>query len=329
VNHYKLQVLQTSKWAGLFQVARFLTSNATRILCYHGVWLGPDEFCGDALFMHRATFEKRLDVIQHLGYEVISLSRAVEALTEGKRVPPNSIVITIDDGWYSAFRYMLPALQKRSLPATLYCDTAHLESEEPVPHVMAEYFLQIRQPEPLSPAARSEYVIACDHKRLSKERLEAVHKLGNHLGIDTSWYIANRVFHYMTRDELVQAVGGGLDVQLHTHNHTLGDLSAAYVRAEVSANRSALGLLLGRSPETFQHFCYPSGIQGGEAVEELARLGILSSTTTTPGLVWPWTSRQLLPRFLDGENVSELEFEAAVSGFMYAIRAAKRMGVSP
>ena len=149
----KLRFLRAAKSLGGFALARRFTSNGVRILCYHGIWLGRDSFPGDAMFMRAETFRNRLDTIRRLGYPVVPLDTAVAAL-EGKcQVPRNALAITIDDGWYSTYAEMLPALRERGMPATLYVDSEHLRTGLPVPHVMARYLHQVAGKPDHGPAA--------------------------------------------------------------------------------------------------------------------------------------------------------------------------------
>jgi peptidoglycan/xylan/chitin deacetylase (PgdA/CDA1 family) len=321
----KITILRVAKLFGLFALMRIVTGRGIRILCYHGIWLGKEGFGGDAMFMSRTVFESRLDLIQRLCYPVVALSAAVDALDRRARVPSGSVVITIDDGWYSAFAVMLPALRKRSMPATLYCDTAHLQSEMPVAHVMAHYLRRLTTPTGHCSAVEATFARATDRARPFVERMTATHELSRLLGAEIEPYIKDRVFDYMTRAELVEAANAGLDVQLHTHNHSLHDFTPAKISREIDENRRTLAALLGRDPESFRHFCYPSGITSPDAAKALEQIGLASSTTTRYGIAWPSSPRQMLPRILDDEHITPIEFEAELCGVGHLLRATKRL----
>jgi peptidoglycan/xylan/chitin deacetylase (PgdA/CDA1 family) len=280
------------------------------------------------MFMRAETFRRRLDIIRREGYPVLPLADAVRALNgEGPSLPPAAVVITIDDGWWSTYTDMLPQLAAHGMPATLYCDTAQLQGRLPIAHVMARYFELL--PKRTGAAGGDEAAIvdarrgARDLKRSMAERLDAARTLATALGIDVQPYLQARAFDYMTPDELAAAAREGLDVQLHTHRHTLGDMSAAVIADEIGSNRRALSDILGRAPAAFTEFCYPSGVATPAAADTLARLGLGSSTTTRQGLAWPGMPMHLLPRLLDGENLSEIEFEAELSGFGDWLRAGR------
>lgn len=325
-----------AKAAGLFGLARKRSAGALRILCYHGVWLADDGFAGDSMFMGAETFRRRLAIIRRNGYPVVPLADAIAALAgAGPALPPASVVITIDDGWWSTFHSMLPALTANGMPATLYCDTAQLMGRQPIAHVMARYLEIVA-------AHRADHnATAVDNAGVDAARIEAAlgrardltapmeariagcRDLAAALGIDPTPYHDARAFDYMSPDNLAAAHHEGLDVQLHTHRHTLGDMSPAFVAREIADNRRALSDILGRAPETFRHFCYPSGVASPAAANVLGGLALASSTTTRQGLAWPGMPMHLLPRLLDGENMSEIEFEAELSGFGDWLRGAR------
>jgi peptidoglycan/xylan/chitin deacetylase (PgdA/CDA1 family) len=110
-----------------------------------------------------------------------------------------------------------------------------------------------------------------------------------------------------------------MDVQLHTHTHGLGDMSAAKVAEELATNRKVLSEELGLPPSHFSHFCYPSGVYDAKAFEPLAKEGIQTATTTAFGLATATSNPLALPRILDGESMSDLALEARLSGFWFLL----------
>jgi peptidoglycan/xylan/chitin deacetylase (PgdA/CDA1 family) len=313
-------LLRAAKWLGLFHLARWLTADRLRILCYHGAWEMEDGFAGDSMFMRPETFESRLDTLQRLNYQVMPLREAVEALRGERSLPAAAVALTIDDGWHSTWTAMAPALAQRNMPATLYCDTGHLMSGEPVAHVIALHFWRLAKPAQKTPATRAIYTRATDRKATLEERLRATRELTVALGVDLQPYIDRRVFHYMDPLQLGDAARRGIDVQLHTHNHSMHDLSAGAILREVTANREILSKLTGKPYDSFKHFCYPSGVCSPAAAESLSAIGIESATTLTCGLASEKSNLLLLPRIVDGDQLSPLRFEAELSGLMHILR---------
>lgn len=298
-----------------------MTAGKVRILCYHGLWDADDGFGGNAMFMLPATFERRLDALRRMGVDVIPLSDAVAGLRGKGRLPETPVVITIDDGWHTTWEGMMPALKSRGMPATLYCDTAQLLEQKPICHLIALHLWKLAPDEAKTAAAERLFSRARDLAIDADERLQAATELAQLFGIDLAPYIRSRAFHYMTAQQLREVADAGIDIQLHTHNHAMHDMSTEAIEEEIAANRAALARILRVSPDSFEHFCYPSGEASEAAARYLADSGIASATTAIIGLASERSNLHLLPRIFDGDQLSELRFEAEISGFMHLMRS--------
>ncbi len=87
------------------------------ILCYHN--FNPVK--PGSMNLTPAKFESQLQWLLNNGFTVIPLKEAVEYL-QGKResLPAKSVVITVDDGWQSAYVYLAPIVKKYKIPVTLF-----------------------------------------------------------------------------------------------------------------------------------------------------------------------------------------------------------------
>ena len=72
------------------------------------------------------------------GYNVITLDQAVEALRTGV-VPHDSVVLTIDDGFYGVYSQAAPILQSYDFPATLYLTSYYFNREGPIYSLAVKY----------------------------------------------------------------------------------------------------------------------------------------------------------------------------------------------
>ena len=88
------------------------------ILCYHR--FGPS---ASKMTVTPANFAAQLDWLADNGYEVVALARLVGWLEGRESLPPRAVVITIDDGYESAWHYALPLLRRHGFPATLFVYT--------------------------------------------------------------------------------------------------------------------------------------------------------------------------------------------------------------
>lgn len=317
-------VLALARALGLFALARRLTRRRLRILCYHGIWMGPEPHFGDRLFMSSERFTQRMRTLAARGYEAVSLGEGWRRCQAGE-LTGREFVITIDDGWAGTAVCMRALLKELNWPSTLYVATRDFLVGAPVPPVMSDWLLA-RAKHPLDPQVVLDQAEApADWSLAIEARVRALpdrvaqeaewRRLGAVLGVDVGAALAARSLHLMTPEELRQCLADGMDVQLHTHAHDLGDMSPQRIAHEIQTNRQALSALLDTAPERFTQFCYPSGVHDPKAFGPLRDLGVQTTTTTVYGLAAANTDPMALPRLLDGESMSELAFEARFSGF--------------
>ena len=338
----KLLLLAMAKRLGVFALARRLSRDRLRVLCYHGGCMGDESRFNPKLFMHAAQITARLRWLRAHGFTPLSLDSAVRQLQRGEPFPPLPVVVTVDDGWYSSAEHiLLPALQQ-GFPVTLYLATEVMQRQTPVLDVSLRYILwkagPVRADVSGVPGVQDGHydlslpgvraTLASDMLAwLRQNRRDAagvqtvLEQLAQALGVQPGQLdLDSRRFSYLTGAELQQLHRDGCDVQLHGHTHLypLGDPQALAddVRRCVRAI-TQLGLPLPR------HYCYPSGTFDADAPRLLAGLGVASATTCVPGMLRPGENADvhLIPRFLDGEDVHPLEFEAEMSGLLEVARA--------
>jgi peptidoglycan/xylan/chitin deacetylase (PgdA/CDA1 family) len=300
------QLLRVARHCGVFDLSRQLTRKHLRILAYHGLWTTPGYQYGNHLFMERERFEHRMTWLKDSGYPVLPLDEAVRRLSNGS-LPDCSVVITIDDGWTSTYTDMLPILERLGLPATAYVTTWYSQNQLPVVNVAVDYILKrAGHSAAMGPPITDRIV------RLSSlsERQQALRDIAARFGVTTEEWWDSRQFHVMDAAEIRAADRRGLDIQLHTHRHRLGD----ELEREIADNRDWLATACGRPVGSFEHFCYPSGIYNDRAIAVLRGTGIKSATIVTPGCNAPGASPFMLRRFLDGRSVSQELFEAYLAG---------------
>lgn len=327
-------VLVFAKYSGLFWLSGLLTRKELRILCYHGTWM-LDGHYGNHLFISPGKFAQRMAWLAGSKYRVIPLEEGVDRLNNGG-FQPNSVVITIDDGWFGTYRDMVPSLSEHALPATLYAYTSPIETQRPLYHVLVPALIALSPVETLEldldeprqfdlsrAADREEAVeqIGTFLAEASEDAAEALCRtLAEKLGLDGDAVLASRQFSFMTFEELVAAERKGLDIQLHTHTHHLDVRTPETVASEVKINREKLAPYVHSS---LQHFCYPSGVHSEAMYGYLRDSGVRSATLVDSGLVQSDSPPLALKRLLDGEQVSQLEFEAELSGFLDILRRVK------
>ena len=335
----KILFLFIGKFSGLFWVSRHITQNGLRILCYHNFSKGDAIHWRPKLFTHPDTLEKRMSYLKSKGFQVIPLDTAVKQLNSG-HLPSLPLVITIDDGWQRILKYADPLFKKLHFPYTIYAYTEYSELEMPVFNLVVQYMLW-KTKKKLNSALLKE--LGLDFKEDIEQdqlstliienaqsgtdnlsRIEFLRKLGNILDVDYSSIDASKRLNLLSSDEIKRMNSNGVDFQLHSHRHQwpLGEESAL---KEIEDNRTFLEHLV---DEKLEHFCYPSGFWTYEQFSFLEKTGIESAVTCEAGLNYSDTHPYRFFRFLDGENISQLEFEAEMSGFLELLRKAKSIFIS-
>lgn len=339
MSRLKLAVLACAKYSGLFRLARLATRGQVRILAYHGFERTDESRFRPQMFQKEATFRSRLSLLRKHGAEVLRLPDAVRRLDTGG-LPDLPVVITIDDGWASINEVAVPALREAGMPATVYVTTYYVQRQVPVFGMLVQYLLWKTRCRRVNAegiagldgrwvdlgdgAARDallRQLMAAGAALPSEQaRQELAAEFARRLQVDLADIVRHRSFMMMSEAELGSLAGSNIDVQLHTHRHRFTPDRLDEAEREVVENREVLQAMVGG---TLEHFCYPSGVWGADAFPLLEKLGIRSSTTCESGLVTASTPRQALGRFLDGENIHALEFEAEVCGFLELLRRAR------
>jgi peptidoglycan/xylan/chitin deacetylase (PgdA/CDA1 family) len=323
----KAFLLRLARISGCFALTRILNRGCLKILCYHGIWIGPAPHYGDCLYMAAPTFAERMAWLQKKSYRVLTLDEGLRKCRDGQ-LGSRDVVITIDDAWYGTWLHMVPVLQRHAFPSTLYVPTLEVVSQEPVFNVLVHYLVARTEGSDVL-AKRLRDVFTTDTQQTLADgllawilsfpqpgsRRDALRKAAAAVGVDVDDFLERRVFGRMTPAELAEASVMGVDMQLHTHTHSMHGMDEAAVREEIAANRQCLAEILGRPAETFTHFCYPSGEHDASVQNVLRTCGIESATTTEPGLVGRQDDRLTMNRILDCQSLSLDELEARLTGF--------------
>jgi peptidoglycan/xylan/chitin deacetylase (PgdA/CDA1 family) len=330
----KRTFLYVARAFGAFRLSRYLTRHHLRILCYHGFSVGDEFRSLPAMFMRAETFERRMATLDRLGFPVIALDEAVDRL-KANQIRNAETVITLDDGWASNLSIAHPILKAHKFPATIYVTTEHLAAGSEVFNVILWYLFRTSargsvqfvgihpeidgtysvKPDPV-PAVDTIIHAATRHLSLG-ERQASLRKIATAFGVDIATVLKGDRFRLLTADEMRDLARDGVAIELHTHTHHLPTESFEAMSAEVSRNRSAVEAITGKHA---RHFCYPSGEYTASHPEWLSAIGIKSATTCDPGLNDSATSCLLLRRYLDQDDISDIEFEASVSGFRHLLR---------
>lgn len=328
---FKLATLGVLRGSGIF---RWVTNSRWRqerllILCYHGTSLEDEHLWRPELYIQPQKLEQRLESLKKGRFSVLPLGEGLQHLRAGT-LPPRSVALTFDDGTYDFFEQAYPLLKRYGFPATVYQTTYYSSVERPIFNLICSYMLWMRRGEvirdgeglglqrPLDLQTESSRAAVLrdliqwserEHKTgIQKDEIAA--QLARVLRIDYDRLRARRILQLMNESELQEVSRNGVDVQLHTHRHRTPEDEALF-RKEIQENRLAIEKATAMEPV---HFCYPSGIYQAAFLPWLQKEKVVSATTCDVGLAYRRSESLLLPRFIDHQNRTQLEFESWIAG---------------
>jgi peptidoglycan/xylan/chitin deacetylase (PgdA/CDA1 family) len=334
----KIAILHLLKLGGVFALVRYLTRDRLRILAYHGVASGDEYGFQPYLFMRPEVFRRRMRILAGQGWRIVDLQTAVDELAGGKTAA-NTVTVTIDDGWKSTLTVAAPLLRELRIPATLYVTTYYCERPAEVFNVALFYMLwksrgkgRIELRSGIADLDGSydfsgdnndiglRWLDYCNQNLDWRARQAFLGAVARAVGLDLADVVQGDRFRNMTPDEVRRIGEFGIDIELHTHRHRLPP-DPAEVEREITENRALLEAWIGKS---CRHFCYPSGKYVAEHPSWLAAQGVVSATTSDSGMCRPGDNLLLLPRIMDRDDWTDIEFEAALCGVPEYFKTALR-----
>jgi len=245
-------------------------------------------------------------------------------------LPPCSVTITFDDGFYSIYKHAIPILREKNLPCTIYITTYYCVKQNPIFRLAVQYmfwktkidkidgkglgtsqkgFISIENGS-IRDKVIWEIISHGETKLNEDERCHFLRELGNRLGVPYEDIVKSRILSIMSPGEITQVANNGFSIQLHTHRHYYPE-DPLGSQLEIQENKSILAPL---TDMPLDHFCYPSGLWSENHFASLTKEGIESATTCDPGLNFYNTPKLALKRILDGQHMSHIQFEAEISG---------------
>lgn len=341
----KIIILFFARLLGFFKISAYLTRSRLRILCYHGGLIGDEDGFNPKLFCSAKTLSARMKWMQAYGFQFVTLDDGVKQQTATARRNPLRAVVTFDDGWYSTGSELIPVLSSLGIPSTLYLSTENFIEGWPILNVTVRYTIWKAGQRSVSiqgwgaevdgvydlgnPGERSRLatgIVAAIHSEAHErgQVCAVLDRFASDLGVPSATLqIDSRRFDYMTPTELLEIAAKGCSIESHGHVHHYPRNQPLKFAEDL---RQCENIIVGMGLNRPTHYCYPSGSFDALASDPLAEAGISSATTCIPGLVdvISGAHRYYLPRFLDGENVHSIEFEAEMSGFSEMVRNAVR-----
>ena len=308
---HRLGGLQALAWyrRGFFQ-----------ILTYHRF----DEVAG---LDHVAALRRQCAYIRK-NFHPVSMSQVARALRGDGRLPPNAVVITVDDGYHDILTIAAPVFREYQLPATVYLITGFLDGrlwpwwdrvEYAVKHTAkpaVDEGLATEKPLPLHTDAerRAAYVELCAAlvKLPNRSRLEIMEQLPRALAVNLPG-VPPPEYAPMTWDDVRGLQKAGFEFGAHTDTHpilpNLEDERAQQYEVAQSKRRIEEEL---QNPVL--HFCYPNGDFNAATVSAVKQAGFQTATTVLSGYDSLSTDPLLLKRRMVDPDLAEYYFRERLSG---------------
>ena len=105
-------------------------SNATdyaSILMYHR--FGEDKYPSTNISLDQ--FDAHLEKLANSNYTVLSLSKIIRHIQNGKALPDRTVAITIDDAYLSVYNEAWPRLKEKGFPFTVFVATDPIDNNHP------------------------------------------------------------------------------------------------------------------------------------------------------------------------------------------------------
>lgn len=106
--------------SGIVMYADMASSSVVPVLMYHSI--GVPEIPGTP-FISQEAFAMQMEFLAKNRYNVVGPDECVAYMLKKKKMPPRTVVITADDGFYDFYEYAFPVLKKYNLKATVFVTT--------------------------------------------------------------------------------------------------------------------------------------------------------------------------------------------------------------
>ena len=317
----------------IFQVhifLRYVNRRKVVILAYHGFTdienpPGIENYQGKHLNIKRFRCQVRY-LAEH--FNVITLDQFIQHHKDKIKIPNNSVIITIDDGYESNYTLAFTVLKELKLPVSIFLTTDFIDNKEYLWPDKLEYALNYSKFKELEVTiANEEHKFLLDSniqkclchqkiraklKSLSQElRNGAVMKLEDKLGVTLeSEKGVSKLFQPLTWQQISQMLNSKLIAfGSHTHSHVIvSKCKHDHMEQELVLSKD---IIENKTASHCETFAYPNGAIGDfndETKTLLEKCGYNCGLTTLPGHCDNSSDLFQLKRVLISNKMSHFEF---------------------
>jgi peptidoglycan/xylan/chitin deacetylase (PgdA/CDA1 family) len=245
-------------------MAQFLGRNSSlRCMVFHNITDQESPFtAGIGVNTSPQEFEATLGFIKKY-YSPVSLQDILEN-TNGRKLPPNALLLTFDDAYASVAEIAAPLCQQKSIPAVFFVNAAFVDNRRLAPDNLVCYIVDRDGLAPINGAIREVFgerlpelrslaeVFSAFFPAISlAERESFLSALTKLTGIDdASLAVESKL--YLTSQQVRSLPSFGFEIGNHTLTHTHSrSLSGEELASEVTRNKTELEAISGTQVRAF------------------------------------------------------------------------------
>jgi peptidoglycan/xylan/chitin deacetylase (PgdA/CDA1 family) len=291
----KPQIIRLAHSIGFLDTQRVLMRNRINIIMYHRFSIKTEPFK-----LEGYNFEKQVRFFKNK-YNPIHLSTLVEAIEGKLKLPPNSVILTIDDGYEDNYSVAYPILKKHNVPATIFLATDFIDQQKWLWPVKLLFILQntpmkkfrlsiggqddkLFDVETFKQWHRTQLTIFHHIRQLDDNQKNAfLVDLSKQLDIDVPEKSCGD-FLPMTWDKIREMTNNGIEFGSHTCTHPI--LSRQNGSALEHETVDSKNMIENRLQKPVISFCYPNGQAedfNPNVVQAVQKAGYKCAVTTLPG----------------------------------------------
>lgn len=267
-------------------------------------------------------------------YNIISLEQLIDYYHKNSKIPDNSVVITIDDGYKSNYTLAYSVLKEFGIPATIFLTTSFTDNKNFLWFDRTEYSINTTKQNKLEVRIKDDKLFF--NLNSYNEKLECVRKIKSKLKLlprDLIGRVVVAMERYLDKklatspnipeiyfplewSEAKEMVKSGLiSIGSHTHTHSiLTKCSYGEIKEELILSKQLIEKKIGKSCFLF---CYPNGQVGDfdhRTKKLLQESGYLCGLTTVTGMNNNRSDVFALKRFYTSSSEDLVEFIMILSG---------------
>jgi len=249
------------------RIKRKKGSGGITILAYHDI--ARESHLG--LQVPSRVFDRHMNYLREQNYNIIGLDEAADILASGRKIPPDSVAITFDDGYKSIYTTVFPIVRKYGIPITVFVSIKPVEENCALfvdsviyginsslkPYIDLTLWDMTRLPltSKLYKEKASREIINRSKAMPQKERQNFLDFIFSELGVDRNAEGLKDIM--LNWNEIKELSKNGVPFGAHTVNHPcLAGIPLKDAEEEICDSRKILEEKIGKEVKSF---AYPFG----------------------------------------------------------------------